>query len=138
MQNIDKYKRVNRSYSPKGPMTRAALDFSAKRGSFSHFWTDFHGLSGAEKQNIVIEMFNDRQVVSATFSMFIPENEHCRQPFTIVFAQTDKFGTAEHVVINIKSVTELRAQAKLYPRDATAYAAVGKTERKTRAIEKAL
>lgn len=130
-------KRVQRSYSPTGPMARAALDFFSERGMCYDFDQDFRFLPVDEQQRRIIDMFAERQATEAIFSFLTPEPKYSRQTFTIKFACRDN-GRVPYVEIVIKSVAKLREQAKLYPRDATAYAGVRKVRSKARAIDSAL
>lgn len=132
-------KRIKRSYSPTGPITRAALDFLSKRGMCYDFECEFHTLPADEQQRKVIEMFADRQATEASFSFLLPEPEpDCgRQIFTIKFARAGDC-RSPRVEIEIKSFAQLREQAKLYPRDASAYSDIRKVKSKARAIDKAL
>lgn len=135
--NTSKLRRIERSYSPTGPMVRAALDFVAKWGVYHGFGPDFNELTQEGKAHAALQMFEARQVINATFSMCMPEREGCRQPFVITFAPRAN-GFSPEAKVDVESVAELRAQAKLYPRDSSAYSPIRKPRRKSRAIEKTL
>ncbi|WP_426105451.1 hypothetical protein [Massilia sp. TSP1-1-2] len=134
--DIQKYKRINRAYSPHGNTVRAALDFATSIVCF-HRFEPARGMPLEELRRKAIERFDDRQVVSATFSMVSPEGEEARQPFRIIFTSMAD-GHVPIVEVNIKSVVELRARAKLYRRDASAYSEVRKPRRKGRNLDKTL
>lgn len=133
-----KTKRISRSYSPTGKMTRAALDFVEKWGFYSNFGSDFNALPHNEQHEKVIEMFENRQVVTAEFSMLIPESEGCIQNFVVTFAPQAN-GYSPVAKVNVESVAELRDQAKLYKADASAYSQIRKPRRrKVRPLDNAL
>ncbi len=76
-------------------------------------------------------------MVTATFSTILPKVETARQPFIITFTPMEN-GCASTVEIDIESVDELRAKAKMYKADATAYSGIRKPKIKLRNIDKAL
>lgn len=123
------YKRKLRSYSLTGPTVRAALDFATKTSCF-HLGSDFQGLSVDELREKAIAMFEAREVNATTMSTITPENEFARQPFVVVFRPMAN-GFEPTVEINIKSIADLNARAKLYKVDATAYAGTLSPKSKT-------
>jgi len=131
------WKRVKRSYSTTGPMVRAALDFVAKWGNFVNFGREFDALPREEQLQRAVEIFEDRKVLKAEFDMAVPDDGHCIHKFKITFAPKAD-GVSPTAMVNVERVAELRAQAKLYPRDASAYRGVRKLRSKAKAIDGAL
>lgn len=131
------YKRTEITYEPTGPIARAALDLANKPNCFHNFGTDSHLLDVDELRKMAIALFEDRKVASATFSKVTPKTEHAKQPFMITFTPMTN-GYSPRVEIDVKSVDELRAQAKLYASDATAYSGTRKPKRKGRRLDDTL
>lgn len=127
------FKRSNATYSPTGPLTRGALDFATKSHCFKNFGSDYHGWSADDMRKAAIALFEAREVSSATFSFLVPEIENGRQLFIIMFRPCAN-GYVPRIEIEIKSVEELRTQARLYKSDVTAYAETRKPKRKGRRL----
>lgn len=130
-------KRVKRSYSTTGPMVRAALDFVGKWGKFANFGREFDALPREQQLQAAVEMFEDKKVLKAEFDMAVPDEGQCIHKFTVTFAPKVD-GVSPVAMVDVERVAELRAQAKLYPRDASAYRGVRKLRSKAKSIDGAL